>query len=109
MLQILVLALLFVWLVYAIISHRLSSKEKTSTYSCPPVHFSWIPFVGHIFGIATKGSNLYISSLWYLNLPLRYIIYLAYTKVSQFDPTLVDGNSETPRNGHALDSPAGLG
>jgi hypothetical protein len=109
MLQILVSALLFAWLAYAAISHRLTSKAKTSTYSCPPVHFSWIPFVGHILGIAAKGSNLYISSLWYLSLPLHHIIYLAYTKVSQFDPTLVDGNPETPWNGHALDSPAGLG
>ena len=110
MLQTPVLALIFAWLAYAATRYRLSQKAKTSACSRPPVHFSWIPFLGHIFGIATKGSNLYISSLWYLKiLSLRIIISLAYTEVPQFNPTLADRNSETPWNGHAFDSPAGLG
>ncbi|KAM4058610.1 cytochrome p450 [Hirsutella rhossiliensis] len=38
-------------------------RAATNASPNPPVHSSWIPFLGHIFGIATKGSNLYLSSL----------------------------------------------
>ncbi|KAJ5987786.1 hypothetical protein N7481_002996 [Penicillium waksmanii] len=62
-LQTLVLALLFAWLVYAAISHRPTSKTKEASCSPPPIFPSWIPFAGHIYGIATKGSNPYLSSL----------------------------------------------
>lgn len=62
-LQTLVLALLFVWLVYAVISQNLSSKTKEAACSPPPIFPSWIPFASHIYGIATKGSNVYLSSL----------------------------------------------
>ncbi|OQE31267.1 hypothetical protein PENSTE_c001G07513 [Penicillium steckii] len=61
-LQTLVLAVLFVWIVYAAISQRLSPKAK-ATSSPPPIFPSWIPFASHIYGIATKGSNEYLSSL----------------------------------------------
>lgn len=69
-LQILILALLFAWLLYVAFqwfTPKCSSKALASPPSLPPVHLSWIPipFIGHIYGIATEGSNLYISSLWY--------------------------------------------
>lgn len=65
-LQTLFLALLFAWLLYAAISRRLSSKTKEAAYSTPPIFPSWIPFASHVYGIATKGSNPYLSSLWYV-------------------------------------------
>lgn len=67
MFQALIPALLFAWLVHVAITYKRSPKVPSSTLPQPPVYPSWIPFVGHIYGIATRGSNLYISSIWYVD------------------------------------------
>jgi hypothetical protein len=109
-LQTLVLVFLFTWLIYASISHKLSSKTKEAACSPPPIFPSWIPFASHIYGIATKGSNPYLSSLWYLQTPFYpFIVSAIHTKDSQFDPKLASQDSQTPRTGHAFGSPARFG
>lgn len=79
---------LFAWLVRAaIIRWRLSKKKDVCLP--PPIFPSWIPFAGHIYGIATQGSNPYLSSLWYLQIYFYLLkISAINTKASQFDPKL---------------------
>ncbi|EHK22052.1 uncharacterized protein TRIVIDRAFT_151265 [Trichoderma virens Gv29-8] len=61
--QIMILCALITLLLYFLLGHRKMRKNVTDTSLSPPIHSSWVPFLGHIFNIATKGSNLYISSL----------------------------------------------
>ncbi|XPS76302.1 hypothetical protein M3J09_008355 [Ascochyta lentis] len=62
--QVLVGALLSVWLLYrALILWRSPVRTTDNKLRDPPLLFTPIPFIGHLLGIAFKGSNPYISSL----------------------------------------------
>ncbi|KAL7940230.1 cytochrome P450 [Trichoderma barbatum] len=61
--QIIILCALITPLVFFLLSPRKMRKIVAYTSLSPPIHSSWVPFLGHIVNIATKESNLYISSL----------------------------------------------
>lgn len=71
MIELVLLFLLIAWL-YAAFLWR-SSNVEANTSSKPPVHFSWLPFLGPIFAIAFQGSNQYISSLWLVNTAMAIV------------------------------------
>lgn len=81
--QIIILCALITPLVYFLLGPRKMRKTVADTSLSPPIHSSWVPFLGHIFNIATKGSNLYISSLWYVEqYPTEYTSCLTWMSTS---------------------------
>ncbi|KAK1565927.1 uncharacterized protein LY79DRAFT_120900 [Colletotrichum navitas] len=58
-------SLVAAWVFARVLARRNYPQDASVTPgSPPPVLYSWIPYIGHIYHIATKGSNLYFSSLW---------------------------------------------
>ncbi|KAK2037097.1 cytochrome P450, partial [Colletotrichum somersetense] len=57
-------SLVAAWVFARVLARRNYPQDASVTPgSPPPVLYSWIPYIGHIYHIATKGSNLYFSSL----------------------------------------------
>lgn len=64
MLQFLAGLFLTAWLIHRALKLWLPPTEGDSKLSDPPFLATTIPFIGHILGLTSKGSNAYISSLW---------------------------------------------
>lgn len=69
---ILIGAFLSVWLLTQAIWNRKSrARSMNGKLTDPPLIPTSVPFLGHILGIISKGSNTYISSSW-------QVLYLPY-------------------------------
>jgi hypothetical protein len=55
------------WIVHRAMKLWLLPAKTDSKLSDPPFLTTAIPFIGHILGLTSKGSNTYISSLWSAN------------------------------------------
>jgi hypothetical protein len=90
------------WIVHRAMKLWLLPAKTDSKLSDPPFLATAIPFIGHILGLTSKGSNTYISSLWSVDRRRLFSrLCEADCSLDQCNSKVSNSNYEVARSRHA--------